>query len=46
MTGESFSRTLRLLRESELIEEREDGGLSILNLEGLRAVADGLFPEI
>ena len=46
MTGESFSRTLRLLRESELIEERKDGGLSILNLDGLRAVADGLFPEI
>ena len=46
MTGESFSRTLRLLREEELIEESEDGGLLILDLEGLRAVADGLFPHI
>jgi len=46
MTSESFSRALRHLRESGLIEEREDSGISILNPRGLHAVAEDLFPEI
>ena len=46
MTSESFSRALRHLRESDLIEERKDSRIAILNPQALRAVAEDLFPEI
>lgn len=46
MTGESFSRTLRYLREAKLIKEGKGNVLTILSTDGLRAVADDIFPKL
>jgi CRP/FNR family transcriptional regulator len=44
LTSETLSRTLRRLTEAGLIVESEEGILTIVLPEQLRAVADGMFP--
>lgn len=45
MTNETFSRTWRRLIEAGLIEELESGRVRLLDCQGLRRVAEGLFPQ-
>jgi CRP/FNR family transcriptional regulator, dissimilatory nitrate respiration regulator len=45
MTSESFSRTLRYLREAKLIKEGRGSNLTILDADGLHAVADDMAPK-
>ncbi len=46
LTSETFSRTLRRLIDAGLIAETDDGRVRLVNPEGLRQVADGMFPKI
>ncbi len=46
IASETLSRTLRQLREANLIEEGEAGALRVLDRAGLEEVADGLFPKL
>jgi len=45
LTSETFSRVLRRLVEAGLIAEQEDGRVQLLDVEQLKQVAKGLFPE-
>jgi len=45
LTSETLSRTLRQLREEQLIRENESG-LVILDTPGLKRIAEGYFPRI
>jgi len=41
LTSETLSRTLRRLHEREIIETTADGGLRLLDRDGLRRIAEG-----
>ncbi|UCD76583.1 MAG: Crp/Fnr family transcriptional regulator [Phycisphaerales bacterium] len=45
LTSETLSRTLRRLTESDLIDLLDGRHIRIKDAEGLRSVADGMFPE-
>ena len=46
LTSETFSRTFGRLVEAGLVIELSNGRVRLPNPDGLRAVTDGLFPEI
>ncbi|MCK4872667.1 MAG: Crp/Fnr family transcriptional regulator [Phycisphaerales bacterium] len=46
LTSETLSRTLRRLDETGLIEQADGRHIHITDIESLRQVADGMFPEI
>lgn len=46
LTSETFSRTLGRLVEAGLVVELDGGRVQLPNRDGLRAVTEGLFPEI
>ena len=45
LTSETFSRTVRRLVEGRLIAELDGGRVRLLDREGMRLVAEGMFPE-
>jgi CRP/FNR family transcriptional regulator len=46
LTSETFSRTLSRLIEAGLVIERENNCVELVDPERLRAVSDGVFPEL
>jgi hypothetical protein len=44
LTSETFSRTVRRLVDGRLIAELEGGRVQLLDREGMRLVAEGMFP--